>query len=460
MGGLLDLQPQNGERLFTRSRRGQWLDYLRGRLAPGSGARSADLLEGSAIAPSQKLLELAADEIRQREQFVLFDQLQVAFRLVERAVHRARTSNQKTAVVISGGPGSGKSIIALSLVGELSRQGRTVLHATGSAAFTQTMRRVAGHRDRPVQGLFKYFNSFTDAETNGLDVLISDEAHRIRATSANRYTPAAKRSDRRKVDELLDAARVPVFLLDEHQVVRPGEVGRRALIVEAAELAGLDVETVELDGQFRSGGSRAHEEWVLRLLGLRDGGPVQWEGDDWFRVEVVDTPAELEQRLATAQVGGYAARMTAGFCWPWSEAKDGRLVDDVRIGDWHRPWNNKSERRLDGAPPSYLWASEDGGFGQVGCVYTAQGFEYDWNGVIFGPDLVWRDDHLVSDVRASRDPVFRGKAAAEFDANVRNVYKVLLTRGMLGTVVTSTDPETRALLRQLVGSSVEVAATG
>jgi DUF2075 family protein len=113
------------------------------------------------------------------------------------------------------------------------------------------------------------------------------------------------------------------------------------------------------------------------------------------------------------------------------------------------PWNNKVERKLGDIPARSLWASEPGGFGQVGCVYTAQGFEYDWNGVILGPDLVWRGDHFVSDVHESKDSVFRGKAGVDFDSYVRNIYKVLLTRGMRGTVICSTDPETQAMLVEL-----------
>jgi DUF2075 family protein len=429
VAGLRLMPESTGGRLFLRSDRGRWLDFLRARLASTAGADSADLLVNSAIAPSQKLLALAAAEIRDREQFVLLDEQQVAASLVLRAVRRARQADLKTAVVVNGGPGSGKSVIALSLLGDLARQGRTVLHATGSKAFTETLRRTAGHRDGRVKGMFKYFNSFMSAGKNDLDVLISDEAHRIRSTSNNRFTAATRRSDRRQVDELLDAARVPVFLLDDHQVVRPGETGRRDLIVAAARESGLDVETVDLRGQFRSGGSRGYEEWVLRLLGLAPGGPVAWDGDERFAVEVVDGPAELELRLADAERDGYMARMTGGFCWPWSDAR---------------------------APPSFLWASEDGGFGQVGCVYTAQGFEYDWNGVIFGPDLVWRDGRFVSQVSESKDPAFRGQAAGQFDAAVRNVYKVLLTRGMAGTVITSTDAQTREALRSLVSARVSV----
>ena len=126
------------------------------------------------------------------------------------------------------------------------------------------------------------------------------------------------------------------------------------------------------------------------------------------------------------------------------------MQPDVRIGQWARPWNNKEERKHEGAPGRSLWATDDGGFGQIGCVYTAQGFEYDWSGVILGADLVWRDGRFVSDVRESKDPAFRGKNGADFDVFVRNVYKVLLTRGMVGTVLYSTDEPTRRMLRTLI----------
>jgi DUF2075 family protein len=232
--------------------------------------------------------------------------------------------------------------------------------------------------------------------------------------------------------------------------VRPGEIGSTGVVEQAAKDRGIPVERVDLDAQFRSGGSRAYEHWVLRLLDLEPGGPVLWEGDDNVELRVADGPEELEHELAQWQEEGFSARMTAGFCWPWSKPKDGTLVYDVVIGQWKRPWNNPDERRLGDIPARSLWASEPGGFGQVGCVYTAQGFEYDWNGVILGPDLVWRGDRFVSDVRESKDSAFRGKGGADFDTFVRNIYKVLLTRGMRGTVICSTDPETQAHLANLV----------
>ena len=442
-------------RLFTGERRAEFIDFLRSRLAADvPGAAYADAFLSSRAAPSRQLLSVAAAEIQDREQFVLLDQQQLAYRLVLHATQAARAADSKTVIIVTGGPGSGKSVIALSLLGELARQGRTVLHATGSKSFTQTLRKVAGQGSTQTQRLFKYFNNFVDAERNGLDVLILDEAHRIRETSANRFTKAASRTGRPQVDELIAAARVPVFLLDEHQVVRPGELGTVDDIEEHARSLGLAVRKISLNDQFRCGGSEVYLDWVQRLLGLSAGGPLPWPGDPAFGVQVADSPHELEHVLASKLAAGYGARMTAGFCWPWSEPRsDGSLVPDVVIGDWSRPWNLRSERAIGGAPPSSLWATDPAGFGQVGCVYTAQGFEYDWNGVIIGPDLVWRDRGWVAIRKASKDPNFRSRTTVtdlEFERLIRNVYKVLLTRGMIGTVICSPDDETRAMLRSLV----------
>ena len=451
--GLWVLPPTDHSRLFTGQRRGEFLDHLRSRLEPSSGVESADQLLGTAVRPSKQLLALAAEEVQNREQFVLLDEQQTAYSLVMRAVERARSANAKEVLIVSGGPGSGKSVIALSLLGELSRRGRTVLHATGSSAFTQTLRKVAGRRQPRVQGMFKYFNQFAGVERNGIDELILDEAHRLRETSANRYTRAELRSGRPQVEELIDAARVPVFLLDEHQVVRPGEIGTVNDIEQAAKRLGLESRLVELDGQFRCGGSRAYEHWVLRLLGLEGDGPVPWEGDENFSLQVAEAPSEMEVRMRSMLDSGYGARLAAGYCWKWSDPVPDGLVADIEIGDWHRPWNNKKQSSHAGAPGTPFWASDPAGFDQVGCVYTAQGFEYDYSGVIMGPDLVWRTDRWVARPEYSFDTAVKRGTRDQFDGAVRNTYKVLLTRGMLGTLVYSTDPETQDLLRSLVPSS-------
>lgn len=454
-----DLYRIPGDRLgsvYTGQRRGEFQDLLKSRFAPGvSGAGYADHLLSSRIAPSRQLLAVAAEEVQHREMFVLLDEQRDAYNFVLHAVERARRSNIKTAVIVSGGPGSGKSVIALSLLGELSRQGRSVIHATGSRSFTQTLRKVAGKRAPRVQKMFQYFNSFAASSPNDLDALILDEAHRIRETSASRWTRAEHRTGKPQVEELLAAARVPVFLLDEFQVVRPGEQGTVEDIEKHAANHGIGVVKIDLDAQFRCGGSEEYVLWVKRLLGLEPGGPIEWIGDPHFDLEVVDSPFEMEAYLATKLEGGYSARIAAGYCWPWSDPRpDGTLVPDVRIDDWSKPWNLKGDRSVGGAPAAALWATDPAGFDQVGCVYTAQGFEYDYSGVILGPDLVWRDDRWVAVRAANKDPDFKNRTKvsdADFDRLVRNVYKVLLTRGMRGVSLYSTDRETQDYLRRLVG---------
>jgi hypothetical protein len=455
VAGLREIELDDYGQLFTAQDRGAFLDYLRSKLSDSRpGAEAADELQAGRAIPSKQLMAAAAQEVREREQFVLLDEQQVAYRMVLNAVRKAKQADHKEVVVVTGGPGTGKSVIALSVLGELYRQGVPALHATGSQSFTRTMRKVAGARKREVQELFKYFNSFMSAEKNSLDVLICDEAHRIRQTSANRFTSAVQRTGRAQVDELIDVARVPVFLLDEHQVVRPGEMGTVQEIQVAAARKGVACTVVPLESQFRCGGSDAYLRWVVRLLGLEAGGPVVWEPDDRMRLHIVESPEEMESFLGERMSEHYGARMSAGYCWPWSpEPKPGASLPlDVVIGEWARPWNLRGERAISGAPPSALWATDPAGFGQIGCVYTAQGFEYDWSGVIIGPDLVWRGDRWITDRTKSKDPVFRKSTPdADVDRLIRNTYKVLLTRGMVGTLVYSTDPETQERLRELVG---------
>jgi hypothetical protein len=325
----------------------------------------------------------------------------------------------------------------------LAHDRHTVVHATGSKSFTRTLHHAVGTSNRRVRELFSYFMNFADAPKNGLDALICDEAHRIRAHSV-------RHRGVRQIDELLDAARVPVFLLDDHQVVRPGEMGSRQAIDQAAAERGLRPRHIDLNGQFRNGGSRAYEQWVLRLLQLTDQPATEWADERTFHVQVVDSPQQMEDLLQAKEAQHLTARITAGFCWRWSDPRRGRLADDIVIGPWRKPWNLRGESRLDGVAPSWLWATDPDGFGQVGCIYTAQGFEYDWNGVILGPDLVWRDGVWAADRKASKDTVVARASQKEFALLVRNTYKVLLTRGMQGTVLFSTDKETREMLRTLV----------
>lgn len=477
ISSLTQYQPSTFGRLFTMDDKHAMAEHLRSVLDVSAGRDAARAAADEFLhyehAPSKLLLNLAAQEIQDREQFILLDEQQVAHKLVVQAVERARAARTQTVVVVIGGPGSGKSVIALSLLGELARRGRKVHHATGSSAFTNTMRKIAGRRNPRVRTMFKFFNNYIDSEPRELDVLICDESHRIREQSVNRYTRREVREKAgRQINELIDVAWVPVFLLDENQIVRPGEMGSLDEIAAAAEALNCKVDVVRLEGQYRCGGSVAFDSWVARLLGLDPLPPIEWGKlasplDEEFTLASANTPQGLESWLVgqSAAHGG-TARMAAGYCWRWSDpvnTEHGKaLVPDVVIGDWSRPWNAKPEKKVPDAPESFYWASDERGFGQVGCIYTAQGFEYDWAGVIFGPDFVWRGNRWVARPEHSKDPDLKKATAEEFQALTRNTYKVLLTRGMQGACVYSTDPETQEFLEHMTRAErrMELRPTG
>lgn len=447
----LDLiQPTSHGMLFTGNQKNKLKEFLTARISPKFSDQVTDDFLNSKIAPTKQLMQLAAEEVKNREQFRLLDEQQIAYSMVMKALRDAETSNTKTAVIITGGPGTGKSVIALSLLGELSRRGKTTLHATGSKAFRNSLRKIAGARSPQVQKLFSYFNSFMSAERNSLDVIICDEAHRIRETSANRYTKADLRTGMPQLHELLNVARVPVFLLDSNQVVRKGETGTPNYIEEEARELGLKVIRVDLDGQFRCGGSRLYETWLNGFLNLDHSEKVTWTKDPNFMVLVAGSPEKIESKLRQFESEGYKSRITAGYCWTWNDPnEDGSLPNDVKIGNWSKPWNVKGDRGVGGYLSGELWAIDPKGFDQIGCVYTAQGFEYDWNAVIFGPDLVWRSGTWVADRSGSKDPAMRGIAPDHFEKLVKNTYKVLLTRGLVGTLIYSVDEETQQYFESL-----------
>jgi uncharacterized protein len=401
----------------------------------------------TAFHPHKRLLDYVARGIQNEPVFTLLDEQLVAFNAIMDSVQSAGQNKQQVVFLVQGGPGTGKSVIAVNLVAELSALGLRTLHLTGSKAFTENLRKIVGAR---AGVLFKYFrDSAAVSAEDKLDVAILDEAHRIRTISTNRFTPAKARNGKAQIDDILDSTRTSVFFIDDLQVVRPGEVGSTDLIRESAAKRGIEVREFELQAQFRSNGSDSFIQWVDNTLELDRTPQVLWPMDDEFDFRIVPSVHELERLIRLRASAGATARLVAGFCWPWSDPdENGELVDDVRVGDWSMPWNAKADaRRLaPGIPKSDFWASGKEGINQVGCVYTAQGFEFDYVGVIFGPDLVYRpmDGGWVGQPKESFDRVVsRGVTTDEFCAFVKSTYRVLLTRGLRGCYVSFMDAQTR-----------------
>jgi uncharacterized protein len=429
---------------------------LASRLAHGGGVSVLRRIDEGILRPSKKLMDHVAGVITGTPEYVLLDEQQIAFQEVASAARAGLRGGNKRCIIIRGGPGTGKSVIALNLMAALLREGMNARHATGSAAFTSTLRRVVGRR---AEVQFDYFNSYSRAPENSLDVLISDEAHRIRASSASRYTKKADRTETPQVEELLKVARVSVFLIDDLQTVRPLEVGSTELIASNAARLGIPVSIVELTAQFRCRGSDSFVQWLDSALGLHPSEIARLPASTEYEFRIVDSPQELEALIHLRASDGDSARMTAGFCWPWSDPNpDGSLPLDVQIGEFKRPWNAKSgaTHLAKSVPSSSLWAHDRRGLDQIGCVYTAQGFEFDYVGVIWGDDVVWDPESggWVGNPKKSADNVVK-RAGPHFRDLVLRTYRVLLSRGIKGCFVCFTDQRTREHFRSLAESPAE-----
>ena len=434
--------------LFTAEDVPRFEEFLISKLEKGAGLEVLKKVEESRYRPSKKLMDHVANVIKGKPEYVLLDDQLVVYDKVFSCAKGGFRDARKTVLIVRGGPGTGKSVIAINLMADLLTKGYNAQYATGSRAFTETLRKVIGFRGG---AQFKYFNSYTSADYNSVDVLIADEAHRIRKTSSSRYTPKGKRSDVAQVEELIRASKVAVFFIDDDQVVRPDEIGSVRYIQKCAEKTGCTVLEYELETQFRCAGSSAFVNWVNNTLGIKETANATWGRDETFEFGLVESPEVLEETVMKKAGEGFSARMTAGFCWPWSDARpDGTLADDVVIGGYRRPWNAKPEARklAKGIPKALTWAHDAGGLGQIGCVYTAQGFEFDYVGVIFGKDLTYNrsTDSWEAHPENSHDSVVK-RSGPKFIDLVKNTYRVLLTRGMKGCYVYFQDNDTGSYFR-------------
>ncbi len=425
--------------LFVEGQGGDLAGFLGSQVGAGGGVALLDRLFGASFQPSKRVLDRLQAVLDGDERWKLLDEQRLAYNAILAEVRRQRARVGRSTVLVRGGPGTGKTVVAVQLLAAALRLGWKAAHATGGKAFTTALRSAFSGAD----DLFIWNMNVRNAPTQGLDLLLVDEAHRVRATSDTRWTRAAERGKRSQTEELMNAAKVTVFLLDENQFVRPDEIGSSSVIQEEAKRLGVRVKAVDLATQFRCGGCREYTQWVDWLLGFVDGRPEPW--GEKYSVSMVDDPESLERLIAETQAPE-TARLVAGFCWPWSDATaDRHLVPDVEIGNWRRPWNEKAKDKAypPARHPYTRWAMTPEGEKQIGCIYSAQGFEFTRVGVIWGPDLVWRDGQWAANRSASYDKPVKSRGA-DMLTLVRNAYRVLLTRGLRGSRLLILDEQTRA----------------
>lgn len=425
--------------------------FLLSKLNLGDGLPTLEKILNGKYNPPKKLLTEVANVLRKRSPYVLLDDQLIIFDKVKSLLKKVQNNKEKAAVIVKGGPGTGKSVIALNLLSYFLHENFKAHYATGSKAFTETFRTIFGSK---AQDFFTYFNAYKNATRDDLDVLICDEAHRIRETSNDRFT----KNDGKNIPqlyEILKVSKVSVFFMDDFQIVRPGEIGSIDYVIEYAKSKNVKVYEYELEAQFRCNGSNGFINWINNTLDIKPTANVIWkEADDTkFDFRIVGSPEELEQKIKSKIIEGNTARMVAGFCWSWSDPNErtGLLNNDVQIGNFKKPWNAKefSKNKLDRSiPKSSLWAYDERGVDQIGCVYTAQGFEFDYVGVIFGNDMVYDFDQAkwVGIPDNSHDkPVKNNKI--NYINYIKNTYRILLSRGMKGCYVYFLDKDTERFFK-------------
>jgi len=426
--------------------------YLREKLSAGCGIPILKRVEGVEYKVSKKLMDHVSKIIKEKSEYVLLDEQLIVYDKVLSLVKQGLGKKKKSVVIVRGGPGTGKSVIAINLMADLLRAGYDTNYATGSKAFTETLRKRIGVRGA-VQ--FKYFNSYMNSNTDALNILIADEAHRIRETSNNRFTKKNMRSDTPQIEELIKASKIGVFFIDDKQNVRPNEIGSAEFIKDTAIKMGCEVHEYELEAQFRCSGSDAFINWIDNTFGIKRTANVIWDTKEEFDFQIIDSPKELYEKIKQKNhLEKTSARLVAGFCWSWSNPKpDGTLENDVKIGEFQMPWEGKegSYKLAPGIPPASLWPYDPNGVNQIGSIYTIQGFEFDYVGVIIGPDLVYNFDNQtwIAFREKSADSVVKRSGEKLVDL-LKNTYRVLLTRGMKGCYVYFVDKETEKFFKSRI----------
>ena len=437
-------------------------------LRNGSGLSIFNKVMQSNIRPSKKLLNEVSTMIESGDisAFSLIEDQIVARNIIIDKIREMRANssrNKKNIIIVNGGPGTGKTVIALHILAELAKlsnhgYGLNVHYATKSKPLLEGVRAQLTPRSRM---LFSNVTSFvpSSSDEDSVDVLLVDEAHRIQKNANSQYTKAENRTNLSQIDTIIRAAKITVFFIDDRQAIRGVEIGSASMIREAAERWNASVEECELKSQFRCNGSDNYLNWLEQVL-YNKQVTSHFDTED-FDLRIMDSPQKMYESLVEQNnVPGQTARLMAGFCWPWStNVVNGDLVKDVKIGTFAMPWetHDKVDRKSLSVsyPRWYEWAYKPEGINQVGCIYTSQGYEFDYAGVIIGPDLKYDpvEVKIITDKSACKDPVLRRtqkEATMTFDDYVRNIYRVLMSRGMKGCYLYVCDDNLRTYLKGLI----------
>ena len=436
--------------LFLRNDADRLSAFLNRYVKHGDASRTLYRIEHGRLRPSKSLADHLVSLLQGNREFEMIDDQKLVYETALQLADRANDGG-KEVLLVEGGPGTGKSVVAVNLLVELTRR-RFVTHyvSRNRAPRAVYQAKLSGSFSKShITNLFKGSGAYVGTSPNTLDVLIVDEAHRL-----NEKSGFYQNQGDNQIKEIIKAAKCSVFFLDQDQRVTMRDIGDREEIRSWAARAGANITELKLESQFRCNGSDGYLAWINNTLQIEETANPTLAGIDYdFRV--FDTPNALRARIIELNKESNKARMVAGYCWDW-KGKKNPDIEDIRIPEhgFSMRWNLDS----DGS----LWLIAPESVSEIGCIHTCQGLELDYIGVIIGPDLVVRDGRVVTDAgrRSSQDQSIRGyksmlrqdptKARALADRIIKNTYRTLMSRGQKGCYIFCVDKETNEYFKQFV----------
>ena len=361
------------------------------------------------------------------------------------------SEKNKNVLIVEGGPGTGKSVVAINLLTELTRRGNVTQYVTKNSAPREVYQvKLSGKFTKTrIANLFSSSGSFYNLESNTFDSLIVDEAHRLNAKSG-----LFSHLGENQIKELINSSKFCIFFIDEDQRVTLKDIGKKSEIAWWAKTLGAKVTSLELASQFRCNGSNGYLAWIDNLLQIRETANESLE-DINYDFQVINDPVVLHKKIIDLNRENNKSRLLAGYCWRWI-SKNNPEAKDIIIGDYKATWNLNSHGQA--------WIIHPDSVSEVGCIHTSQGLELDYVGVIIGPDMIVRNGKIITDVtkRATSDQSVKGmknrlkenpeEAKDIADMIIKNTYRTLMTRGMKGCYIYSVDPETQDYFKKHLGN--------
>lgn len=421
--------------IFLKSDAGKLQDFIKKHIKYGSKEDIIWLIDKGKLRPSKQLADVLNSMLHGNREFVLLDDQKVVY---ETALSLAREAvrGPKQVFIVEGGPGTGKSVVAINLLVELTKEGIVAQYVSKNAAprDVYTAKLSGSFKKSYINNLFVGSGSFIDTPQNTFGALIVDEAHRLNMKSGL-YSNLGEN----QIIEIIQASRFTIFFVDDRQKVHIKDIGSKAAIQKFAESCGAIVHTAKLSSQFRCNGSDGYLSWLDNTLQIRETANIQLSTEDYdFRI--FSDPNLLFETIREKNKINNKARVVAGYCWDWNSKKIPTDYDII-LPEFHfkKRWNLNTDKNL--------WIIGNQSIEEIGCIHTCQGLELDYIGVIIGPDMRYENGQIVTDVtkRSINDQSVKGfksliaqnrhKAFQEADEIIKNTYRTLLTRGMKGCYI-------------------------